>query len=274
MCTLIVSFQQHQSAPLIVAANRDELRGRPATPPRRWEGEPFVAPKDEQAGGSWLGLTTGGMFVGVTNRFGSERFPDRESRGTLVIEALRAPSARTLRASLEGLSPTRFNTFHLLYADAKAAFVTWSDGSQIHHDTLKPGLHVVTERSLGGDDHGRTKLITSAWPEGMPTVESLEQLLARPGVCVDLPEWNYGTRSSLVLFVTSKLADWRWFWAEGRPDQVPFVEKPELIASLSPLAQGEGDRSALRELAKHVLKNATVLVSSAIVEGAIEVSVE
>ena len=31
MCTLIVSFQQHPSAPLIIAANRDELRGRPAS---------------------------------------------------------------------------------------------------------------------------------------------------------------------------------------------------------------------------------------------------
>ena len=227
MCTLIVSFQQHQSAPLIVAANRDELRGRPASAPRRWEGEPFVAPKDEQAGGSWLGLTTGGMFVGVTNRFPSERFLDRDSRGTLVIEALRAPSAKVLRDSLEGLSPTRFNTFHLLYADAQAAFVTWSDGAQIHHDTLQPGLHVVTERSLGGDDHGRTKLITSAWPvlerkEGVPTVEALEQLHARPNptdpagaVCVDLPEWNYGTRSSLVLFVAPELSKSRWFWAEG-----------------------------------------------------------
>ena len=244
MCTLIVSFQQHQSAPLIIAANRDELRGRRASPPRRWSGEPFVAPRDEQAGGSWLGLTTNGMFVGVTNRFPSERFPERDSRGTLVLEALRAPSASALRASLEGLSPSRFNTFHLLYADAHAAFVTWSDGEGIHHDTLAPGLHVVTERSLGGDDHGRSKLIKAAWPAlervaGEPTPAALEQLLARPNpddpagaVCVDLPEWSYGTRSSLGLFVRQQLSTSNWFWAEGRPDRVPFVEQPELIDSL------------------------------------------
>lgn len=245
MCTLIVSFRQQESAPLVVAANRDEVRGRPATGPRRWEGEAFVAPKDEQAGGTWLGLTRGGLFVGVTNRFPSDRHPDRESRGALVVEALRAPSARALRASLEGLSATRFNTFHLLYADVHHAFVTWSDGAQIRHDTLAPGLHVVTERSLGGDDHGRTRLIHSTWPglsreQGVPTAAALEGLLARRngddpagGVCVDLPDWNYGTRSSLVLFVAPRLADSRWYWADGRPDQVPFAEHPELIAALT-----------------------------------------
>lgn len=244
MCTLIVSFQQHQSAPVLVAANRDEVRARPAAPPRRWNGEPFVAPKDEQGGGTWLGLTTGGLFVGVTNRFPSERHLDRESRGTLVLEALRAPSAAALRRSLSGLSAQRFNTFHLLYADASAAFVTWSDGLQLHHDSLAPGLHVVTERSLGGDDHGRTQLITSAWPtlereSGVPTAASLGALLASRNaadpagsVCVDLPDWNYGTRSSLVLSIAPKLANARWFWADGRPDQVPFIEHPDLIAQL------------------------------------------
>ncbi len=244
MCTLIVSFRQHPSAPLIIAANRDELRGRPASPPRRWEGESFVAPRDEQAGGSWLGLTSSGVFVGVTNRFASERFLDRESRGALVIEALRAPSASALRASLETLPAKRFNTFHLLYADAHAAFVTWNDGAQVHHDSLAPGLHVVTERSLGGDDHGRSKLITSAWPslerqDGVPTAKALQGLLAKPnpadpagGVCVDWPALNYGTRSSLVLFVAPRLVNSRWFWAEGRPDRTPFIESPGLIGAL------------------------------------------
>ena len=150
MCTLIVSFQQHQSAPVLVAANRDELRVRPATAPHFWAGEPFVAPKDEQAGGSWLGLTNRGLFVGVTNRFPSERFPERESRGTLVIEALRASSAQALRASLEGLSATRFNTFHLFFGDRQQAYVSWSDGTQVRHQELTPGLHVITERSLNG----------------------------------------------------------------------------------------------------------------------------
>ncbi len=244
MCTLIVSFQQQESAPLVIAANRDEFRARPASSPRRWPGEDFVAPRDEQAGGTWLGLTRAGMFVGVTNRFPSERFVDRESRGTLVLEALRAHTARELHAQLLHLEPTRFNSFHLLYADAEAAYVTWSDGARIQHAALPPGLHVVTERSLGGDDRGRAQLIEQAWPslpreDGVPSAKGLEALLATPrsddpagGVCVDLPAFDYGTRSALVLFVAPDLRNSRWYWAEGRPDRTPFVEHPELIAEL------------------------------------------
>jgi uncharacterized protein with NRDE domain len=246
MCTLIVSFQQHPNAPVLVAANRDELRGRPASAPRRWPGESFVAPKDEQAGGTWLGLTSTGLFVGVTNRFPSDRHPDRESRGTLVADALRAPSAEALRAKLEGLGARRFNTFHLLYADANHAFVSWNDGVEIRHASLTAGLHVVTERSLGGDDQGRTALIESLWPkldrdqDGTPTSAALQSLLAQRNpdapagsVCVDVPELGYGTRSSLVLFVRPRLEQSRWFWAEGPPDRTTFVESPELIRSLT-----------------------------------------
>lgn len=254
MCTLIVGFQQHPKVPLWVAANRDELRSRPAIPPRWWPSENFLAPRDETAGGSWLGLTNVGLFVGVTNRFPSERFGDRESRGQLVLEALRAPSARALRASLASLSAKRFNTFHLLYADRDAAFVTWSDGTQVHHAELQPGVHVVTERSLGGDDHGRTALIEGAIPklevgdDGLPTPKALQELLARGdqgdpvrGVCVDLPEFDYGSRSSLVLRLTKELKGSQWWWADGRPDRTPFLEHPELMAEIpSPSGRGSG----------------------------------
>ncbi|MEW5740211.1 MAG: NRDE family protein [Myxococcota bacterium] len=245
MCTLIVSVRQHPHAPLIVAANRDEVLDRPASGPRRWPGEPFVAPRDEKAGGAWLGLNVHGLFVGVTNRFPAERREDRESRGTLVVEALRAPSASVLHASLAGVSPTRFNPFHLLYADARDAFVTWSDGQVVRQDVLAPGLHVVTERSLGGDDHSRQSLIREAWPSvalhgGEPSPEALFSLLARGkagdplgGVCVEAPEWNYGTRSSMVLFRREPLSRSQLYWADGRPDRTPFTARPELVSALA-----------------------------------------
>lgn len=244
MCTLIVSVRQHKDVPLVVAANRDEVLDRPASGPRRWAGEPFVAPKDEQAGGTWLGLNAHGLFVGVTNRFLAEKHLDRESRGALVVDALRAGGARALHERLEGLSPRRYNAFHLLYADATDAFVTWSDGETVRQQVLEPGLHIVTERSLGGDDHARTSLIRDAWPRvspggALPTPEALEGLLAlrRPddplgGVCVEAPAFNYGTRSSLVLFRAEPLSHSRWYWADGRPDRAPFVERGDLISSL------------------------------------------
>lgn len=233
----------------MVAANRDELRGRPGTSPHLWPHEGFLAPRDEQAGGTWLGLNRHGLFVGVTNRFGAEKDPTRASRGTLVVEALRAPSARALHAELAATPPRRFNAFHLLYTDGADAFVTWCDGEALFQRTLDEGLHVVTERSLGGDDRARTELITARYPrraaDGVPDFGPLEALLATPhaddpfgGVCVDLPAFDYGTRSSLVLALARPLGESRWAWADGRPDRTPFVEAPALVSALAGLGVG------------------------------------
>ena len=241
MCTLIVSVGQWPRCPLLVAANRDESLTRPATGPRWWPGEPFFAPRDEQAHGTWLGLTRGGMFVGLTNRFQSLNEPSRASRGTIVVEALRQPTPRALHQAMAALSPTRFNPFHLLYSDGRQTFVTWSDGAALHQETLDPGVHIVTERSLGGDDRARTSLIREHWSEvspggALPTLASLQALLSltRPddpvgGVCVRVPGFNYGTRSSFVFFGGEKP---QVFSADGRPDQVPFIDLSEAFSTL------------------------------------------
>ncbi len=57
MCTLVLLRQPTAAWPLLLAANRDELRGRPSLPPgRHWPDRPQVrAGLDVEAGGSWLG---------------------------------------------------------------------------------------------------------------------------------------------------------------------------------------------------------------------------
>ena len=231
MCTLIVGFTPGEPTPVWVAANRDELLSRPASAPRHWPNEHFWAPRDDVAGGSWLGVTDSKMFVGVTNRFGAAKDDARASRGTLVIEALRAEDAAALHGQLASIPARRFNAFHLLYADAQFAGVTWCDGDEVHQDILVPGLHIVTERSLGGDDRQRTEHIRTALAgktvDGrVPSPEELQSLLKIPdpqspvgGSCVHVPEWNYGTRSSLVLYLGETP---RAFWAEGSPCVTPF----------------------------------------------------
>jgi uncharacterized protein with NRDE domain len=271
VCSILLVHRQLVGCPVLVAANRDERLDRPATPPRAWPSEPFVAPRDEVAGGTWLGLTRSGMFVGVTNRFGVPKDEARASRGALVVEALRAPDAASLRASLEGLAATRFNAFHLLYADARDAFVSWCDGERIAHARLSPGVHVVTERSFRdaasprpkelfgvhfGDDGARearlraaiAPLLVTATP---PSAEAMQALLRvhddvdpLAATCIHVPGFGYGTRSSMVLFGGDTLAASHLYWAEGAPCTAPFVERPELLAQLAapavPGARGQG----------------------------------
>jgi uncharacterized protein with NRDE domain len=244
MCTLVVSFRPTDEWPLVVAANRDERLDRAASGPRLWPGTvPFLAPRDEVAGGTWLGLNARGLFVGVTNRFGASRDDARESRGTLVLEALRHESARALHRSLSALPAGRFNAFHLLYADHEAAFVTWSDGSKVTQEALAPGLHVVTERSLGGDDKSRSELVRDRWaklaPRYPPDPAALQSLLAvhsedlLGGTCVHVPAFNYGTRSSTVLLLARQLFDSRLYCADGPPCTAPFSNISELLQGLT-----------------------------------------
>jgi uncharacterized protein with NRDE domain len=229
MCTLVARFDPDAPTPLVIAANRDERLDRPAGPPRLWDGPtPFLAPVDLQAGGSWLGLNANGLFVGITNRFGVARDPARGSRGQLVTDALAAASAAALHDRMGRLDPLAFNAFHLFYADARSAHVTWTDGAQRFQETLTPGLHVITERSLGGDDRTRSERARDFWREHVApageTPQSLESLMRLHtdgdplgSLCVHAPAFHYGTRSSFLLWLSPKLASSRIVWSPAAP---------------------------------------------------------
>src|SRR2546426_10462095 len=65
---------------------------RPADPPAVLDGTPMiVAPRDRQAGGTWLGASGTGLIVALSNRRGRTA-PSARSRGQLVLDALRQPS--------------------------------------------------------------------------------------------------------------------------------------------------------------------------------------
>lgn len=239
MCTLIAAVRTSSSFPLLVAANRDEQLDRPARGPFVWR-EGFLAPRDEEASGTWLGLTRTGLFVAVTNRFGVEKLPGRRSRGLLVVDALQASSAPALHERLKTLSPDVYNAFHLFYADAQNAFVTWSDGRRVQQEELSSGLHVITERSLGGDDHARSERARAAFPaEPMPTLGRLAEVLALHApddplgsLCVHAPAFNYGTRSSFVLKLGADLRSSELASSDRRPCEEPPAARPELLRAL------------------------------------------
>ena len=69
VCTLVFAWQVFPDAPVVAAANRDELLDRPSEPPSVIEEEPgVVAPRDAEAGGTWIGYNEHGVLVAITNR--------------------------------------------------------------------------------------------------------------------------------------------------------------------------------------------------------------
>jgi uncharacterized protein with NRDE domain len=243
MCTLLAVVPSPGGA-LQVAANRDEFLARPALPPALWPTEPRVlAPRDVQAGGTWLGVNAHRLFVAVTNRHGAERDSRRASRGQLVADALRADSVEALHGRLSALGPSVYNPFHLLYADAQGrAGLTFSDGTQLHQTRLLPGLHVLTERSLGaGDDSARVARARDALAAGGGhlSLAAWEAVLrfhgdedGREGTCIHAPRAGYGTRSAFVLQLTPDCSNDACAFTEGPPCTAPFLDGSGLLKAL------------------------------------------
>jgi uncharacterized protein with NRDE domain len=125
MCTLVALRRPGHDWPLILAANRDEMIGRPwRAPGRHWPDRPgVVAGLDEFAGGSWLGINDDGVVAGILNRFGTlGPAAGRRSRGELVLKALDHADAAAAAAALAQIDPGAYRPFNLIIADNRDAF--------------------------------------------------------------------------------------------------------------------------------------------------------
>ncbi|MCC7017339.1 MAG: NRDE family protein [Rhodospirillales bacterium] len=125
MCTVVILFRPGHAWPVIIAANRDEMIARPWLPPaRHWPDRPrVVAGRDELAGGTWLGLSDGGVLASMLNRRGSlGPKAGMRSRGELPLEALDHADARAAADALAHIEPRSYRSFNMVIADRTAAF--------------------------------------------------------------------------------------------------------------------------------------------------------
>ena len=242
MCTLAIALGVDRRWPLVVAANRDERLGRASegwalrTTPGgvRWAG-----PLDLRGGGSWMGLSSRGLFAALTNFHApSGRYPDpeRRSRGELVPRALEATSAAAAREALAALDPAAWNPFHLVVADAASAWLWWYDGERAAVEPLGAGLHVVTEDS----PHGlgpRGDLVRTRWPVDLAPAR-LRELLSlhappHPAPTCLHAEPHYGTRSSAILRLPDRLGHGELYAADGPPCTFPLEDRSALLEQLA-----------------------------------------
>jgi uncharacterized protein with NRDE domain len=221
LCLIVLAWRARQDAPLVVAANRDEWRERPAEPAHWWPDHPALfAGRDLQAGGTWMGVTRGGRFAAITNfRDPSDKRSTARSRGELVTEFLLGSAAPGEYLPTLAARSRDYNGFNLIAGDGDSL---WYFGSREGTARpIPPGIHALSnhlldepwpkvvrarmamEAALRHDDPAPPLFAALADTHGAP-----DEALPRTGVSL---EWerrlapplilgdDYGTRASTVL---------------------------------------------------------------------------
>jgi uncharacterized protein with NRDE domain len=237
MCTVILAWQVLPDAPVLLAANRDELLARPSEAPLllsddppRWGG------RDRLAGGTWLAVDPAGRIGAVTNRHPGGRPPKRDanrlSRGALPLEGLAVDDGQVL-AWMQSLAPASYNPVNVVYASPQLAAVTSMDDSIGRRiDRLAPGVHVLTEQDTDDPDDVKTQRVRRqaesvlAVAAGVDAaVEALREILRShdaddgPPVCIH--GQHHGTVSSATVVVGEEGV--RYEHAEGPPCVTEFA---------------------------------------------------
>lgn len=246
MCTLSVAFRVFPDAPVVVGANRDERLDRASTPPTAWPEEPgIVAPRDGEAGGTWIGYNDAGLLVAVANRWLETDLPSDRSRGLLVRDALRCETADGAARLVETeLRSSRYAGFNLLVADATNAVLLEWDG-RLRATPLEPGLHVVMnagfddrfsvpeqyadagERQLEAARSVRRRLEPTDGESATDWLDRAAGVLGDHSVGVCVHDEEFGTRSSsLIVLWADGTATYRF--APGPPCETPY-ERVETV---------------------------------------------
>ncbi|HEU4730459.1 MAG TPA: NRDE family protein, partial [Kofleriaceae bacterium] len=191
-------------APLVVAANRDEMYARPTRPPESI-GEHIAGGVDVLSGGTWLAIRHDGRFAAVTNqRAMAPAPPGLRSRGLAVRELAAAEDPDAYVAALD---PTRYASMNLVWGSARGVSIGYvrrdegpgggpagpgaaspsgrSNGppsgsrGRIEIQRLSPGIHVLCNDRLGAEGFPRGARLHDAiagaprrWPELLPVLQT------------------------------------------------------------------------------------------------------
>lgn len=239
MCTLVLSRRRGSPWPVLIAANRDEMAGRPwRAPGRHWpDRAEVVAGLDELAGGSWLGVNDHGVVAAILNRMGTlGPQAGKRSRGELVLEALDHADAAEAARALADLDPRAWRPFNMVVADNRDAVWVRSDGLRVGVQAIAEGLHMLTALDL--DDPASPRVASylprfraAAVPDpAAGDWRDWRALMAHrgggadgeetPAMCFLRPD-GFGTVSSSLIALPAPELDRPpvWLFAAGPPDR-------------------------------------------------------
>ena len=213
MCLILIGYQESDDYPLVVVANRDEYFARSTSPVHFWNDAPDVfAGRDQEQGGTWMGVNRNGRFAAVTNWTDSTPELNADlSRGKLVADFLKyQEAAKDYVGSIEG---NRYQGFNLVLYDGTELW--YYSNCTNERRQIEPGVYGLSNTKLGDQwlrvVHGERKL---AQQIGDPHPELLIEMLYDPqgagfkaaperqdAPCFILGQ-HYGTRSTTALVMS------------------------------------------------------------------------
>jgi uncharacterized protein with NRDE domain len=255
MCTIAFLVGVIAEAPLVLAANRDELFERPTRPPERL-GPNIAGGVDVLSGGTWLAVRRDGRFAAVTNQRALVTPPaGLRSRGLAVKELALADDPD---AYVRELDPTRYASMNLAWGDVRdgsaivsIAYLRQEGAKEIL--CLEPGVHVLCNDKLGAPGFPRCERLETECrrvigrslddalaelavaladdrrvpiDEVPPSELPIEIAHAMTATCIRTE--HYGTRSS-TLFAAGPSGALAYRHADGPPNQAPFIDRMELL---------------------------------------------
>lgn len=243
MCTLVILRRPGHDWPLLLAANRDEMAGRPwKGPGRHWPDRPeVVGGLDLESGGSWLARNDDGVVAAVLNRIGTlGPAPGKRSRGELALEAVDHADAGAAAMALADLDPAAWRPFNLVVADnASAWWVASREGARAAVVKRVPeGLSMLTARELNDDSSPRIARylprfraaaepdpVNGDWAEWRALLESRDSDSDAFGAMCIVSDTGFGTLSSSLMALPAPGAEdprGQWLFADGRPGEAPY----------------------------------------------------
>lgn len=251
MCTIAILIGVAE-APVVIAANRDELYARATRPPERL-GDGVAGGVDEVSGGTWLAVSRAGRFVAVTNQRALDTPPaGLRSRGLIVRELVVAPDPDAYVAAID---PREYASMNLVWGDAQTVRIAYlrRETGEREIETLTKGIHVLCNDRLGADGFPRGERLGIAiegavaegrgwdalWPKLAsalgdhvrvePPPSHLPTDIARELTATCIHAGIYGTRSaSLIALDAGRVLAYRH--ADGPPCVTPFADRMELLA--------------------------------------------
>ncbi len=253
MCTIAILIEVVDGAPLVLAANRDELYARPTRAPELLLAQPRIAGGvDSLSGGTWLALRADGQFAAVTNQRALATAPlGVRSRGLAVRELAAAADPDAYVAALD---PAAYASMNLVWGTAdrvSIAYLRREDGSR-EVERLGRGVHVLCNDRLGADGFPRGARLRAAiehaldhgvvWPALVarlqvaladharvePEPSHLPVALARELTATCIHSELYGTRSSTIIATEpGRVID--YLHADGPPCTTPFTDRRSLL---------------------------------------------